>query len=98
MAGSHGPYDDNRCFFRCLAVHRGAPIVNIETAAKTYFQQYLQHQDILATNFQGISLDDLKTLETLFQLNIFVYDLQETEEGDIVAKLVLRTPYSTDRV
>jgi len=29
-------------------------------------------------------------------LNIFVYDLQETEEGDIVAKLVRRTPYSFD--
>ena len=41
--GSHGPYTDNLCFFRCLAVPRGAPDVKaLETPTKTYYRQYLQ--------------------------------------------------------
>jgi hypothetical protein len=27
VTGAHGPYTDNLCFFRCLAVHRGTPDV-----------------------------------------------------------------------
>jgi len=33
-------------------------------------------------------------LEQLFSLNVYVYDLQEMEEGDIAARLVRRSPYS----
>jgi hypothetical protein len=45
VGGSHGPYTDNLCSFRCLAVHRGAPNVTaLETPAKTYYRQYLQKQ------------------------------------------------------
>ena len=33
---SNGPYADNLCFFRCLAVHRGAPVTDVEVPAKTY--------------------------------------------------------------
>jgi hypothetical protein len=29
-----------------------------------------------------------------FSLNVYVYDLQETEAGDIAARLVRRSPYS----
>jgi hypothetical protein len=35
VGGSNGPYTDNLCFFRCLAVHRGAPMTNVETPTKT---------------------------------------------------------------
>jgi len=45
-------------------------------------------------DFQGICLDDLMVLEELFSLNMYVYDLQEMEEGDIAARLVRRSPYS----
>jgi hypothetical protein len=27
VGGAHGPYEDNLCFCRCLAVYRGAPDV-----------------------------------------------------------------------
>jgi hypothetical protein len=33
-------------------------------------------------------------VEQLFSLNVYVYDLQEMEEGDIAARLVWRSPYS----
>jgi hypothetical protein len=37
VGGYHGPYEDNLCFFRCLAVHRGAPDGKaLEVPPKTY--------------------------------------------------------------
>jgi hypothetical protein len=46
VGGSHGPHEDNLCFLRCLAVHRGAPVTDVEVPAKAYYHQYLQHQDM----------------------------------------------------
>ena len=43
--------------------------------------------------FHGVCFEHLMVLEQLFQTNIFVYDLQEMEEGDIAARLVRRSPY-----
>ena len=75
VGGSHGPYTDNLCSFRCLAVHRGAPNVTaLETPAKTYYRQYLQQQDITPADFKGVTLDDLVVLEKVFRLNVYVYD------------------------
>ena len=39
-------------------------------------------------DFKGLTLDDLMALEQVFSLNVYVYDLQETE-----ARLVRRSPY-----
>ena len=72
--GSYGPYTVNLCFFCCLAVHRGAPDIKaLETPTKTYYRQYLQQQD-----FNGVTLDDLVVLEQVFNLNVYVYDLQKS--------------------
>jgi len=94
VGGSNGPYEDNLCFFRCLAVHRGTPVKDVEVPAKTYYHQYLQHQDMTPADFKGVTLDDLVVLEQVFSLNVYVYDLQKTEAGDITARLVRRSPYS----
>ena len=51
-------------------------------------KQYLQQHEISATNIQGLSLDGMTIFNTLFQLKIFVYNLQEIEKGEVVAKLV----------
>ena len=88
-------YTDNLCFFRCLAVHRGAPDIQaLEVPAKTYYHQYLHYRQMTSKDFQGICLDDLMVLEELFSLNVYVYDLQEMKDGDIAARLVRRSPYS----
>jgi hypothetical protein len=97
VGGSHGAYTDNLCFFRCLAVHRGAPNVQyLETPAKTYYREYLQQQDMTHVDFKGVTLDDLVVLAQVFSLNVYVYDLQETEAGGIAARLVRRSPYKYD--
>ena len=45
-------------------------------------------------DFKGVTLDDLVVLVPIFSLNVYVYDLKETEAGDIAARLVRRSPYS----
>jgi hypothetical protein len=45
-------------------------------------------------DFKGVTLDDLGVLEQVFRLNVYVYDLQKTEAGDITTRLVRRSPYS----
>ena len=93
VAGSNGPYADNLCFFRCLAVHRGATVTNVETPTKTYYRQYLQQQDMTPAVFKGVTLDDLVVLEQVFSLNMYVYDLPKTEAGKVNVELVRRSPY-----
>jgi hypothetical protein len=47
-------------------------------------------------DFKGVALDELVVLEQVFSLNVSVYDLQETEAGDIASRLVRRSPYKYD--
>jgi hypothetical protein len=47
---------------------------------------------MIPADFKGVTLDDLVVLEQLLSLNMYVYDLQETEAGDIAARLVQRSP------
>ena len=95
VAGSNGPYQDNLCLFRCLAVHAGVPVTDVETPAKTYFNQYLTHMKLEADRFEGVAMENLHDIENLFHININVYELKENEEGDdIIAELVRRSPYS----
>ena len=43
VGGAQGPYEDNLCFFQCLAVHRGAPDGKaLEVPTKTYRRCHLQ--------------------------------------------------------
>jgi hypothetical protein len=86
VGGAHGPYKDNLCFFSRTP---GAPDVKaLEVPANTYYHQYLQYRQMASKDFQGVCLDDLMVVEQLFSLNVYVYDLQEMEEGDIAARLV----------
>ena len=67
---------------------------DVEVPAKTYYHQYLQYRQMASKDFQGVCLDDLVILEQLFSLKVYVYDIQEMEEGDIAARLVRRSSYS----
>ena len=61
-------------------------MTDVEVPAKTYYHQYLQHQDMTSADFKGVTLDYLVVLEQVFSFNVYVYDLQETEAGDIAAR------------
>jgi hypothetical protein len=48
----------------------------------------------LVDNISGTGPFMSVVLEQVFSLNEYVYDLQETEAGDIPTRLVRRSPYS----
>jgi hypothetical protein len=81
ITGSHGPYNDDLCLLRCLAVHRGAPVRDVESPEKTYVHQYLQHKQKYPNKFNGMAIADLQEIEQFCEINIFVYELKEDEMG-----------------
>jgi hypothetical protein len=51
---------------------------------------------ILVDNISGTGPFMSVQLEQVFSLNVYVYDLKETEADDIAARLVRRSPYKYD--
>ena len=94
------PYQDNLCFFRCLALHNGCQTKNLERDTKHYYQQY-REAGLAKKKFHGVKLSELGELEKLYEVNIQVHNLaltqthgeeqEETEDKpDIAATLVRR--------
>jgi len=96
------PYEDNLCFFRCVALHSGKQLHSLVKPTKSIYREYTQQP---IDQFQGVTLEQLPTLEECFKLNIIVYELveqdldndeQDTEAGmdgqrQVVAQLVRRS-------
>ena len=70
------PYVDNLCLFRCLGLH-------LDQNAKTLYAKYT---DEPVEAFEGVTIDELHKVETLFEVNIIVYKLNDTS-----AQLVRRS-------
>ena len=64
--------EDNLCFFRCLAVFRGADRRGCNRAAKQLFYEYCTNFDV--SEFSGVSLFDFVELENFYKLNIVAYE------------------------
>ena len=62
------PYVDNLCLFRCLGLHLGHD-------PKTLYAKYTNQPVEL---FEGVTIDELHKVETLFEVNIIVYKLSDT--------------------
>ena len=78
----HGvTYNDNLCLFRCLALHLGR-----EAAAL-----YAEYTDTPVHDFAGVTLDDLHKVESKFETNVVVYQLDEIADGKTTAELVRRS-------
>ncbi|XP_019614616.1 PREDICTED: uncharacterized protein LOC109462504 [Branchiostoma belcheri] len=96
QSGMHGPFDDNLCFFRCLAAHYGKDPKRLETATKELLKQYLEAADLTEKDFCGVALGDLADIEKLFQVNVYVYSLrlsdEEDEENDTLFAELIRRP------
>ena len=95
------PYQDNLCFFRCLALHNCCHTKNLERDTKHYYQQY-REAGLAKKKFHGVKLSELGELEKLYEVNIQVYNLaptqthgeeqEETEDKpDIAATLIRRS-------
>ena len=77
-------------------MHKGAELANVETPAKMYLREYLEHTNTPERKFKGVFLYEMCALEQLFQVNIVVYQLTENDDGRVYAKLVRRSPNSYD--
>ena len=62
------PYVDNLCLFRCIGLH-------LDQNAKTLYAKYT---DEPVETFEGVTIDELHKVETLFEVNIIVYKLNDT--------------------
>ena len=71
-------YQDNLCFFRCLALHNGCHTKNLERDTKHYYQQY-REAGLVKKKFHGVKLSELDELEKLYEVNIQVYNLAPTQ-------------------
>ena len=71
------PYNDNLCFFRCLAYHRTKTKAGLDVLAYFMFQQWVEYSpaNIDVKNFLGVNLHDIPDLENCFQTNLNVFQL-----------------------
>ena len=72
------PYEDNLCFFRCLALHNGYHTKNLERDTQYYYQQY-RDAGLSKKKFHGVKLSELDQLEKVYEVNIQVYSLAPTQ-------------------
>ena len=81
------PYDDRFCFFRALALHRGAKISALEVPAKRLLREYCDRVAIGVKDFCGISLDQLEDASKIFNVGINVY----AQDKDRITDLIFRS-------
>ena len=72
------PYEDNLCFFHCLALHNGCHTKNLERDTQYYYQQY-RNAELGKNKFHCVKLSELDQLEKVYEVNIQVYSLAPTQ-------------------
>lgn len=78
------PFSDSLCFFRCLAIHRGATVHSLETPTKALFTEFCESFGITSIDFDGVCLGQLSDLSELFNVGICVYQLDESDNCELV--------------
>ena len=79
----HGKrYNDNLWLFRCIALHQGGDVRCLESAVEKLYETYKQDDDVPMEEFAGVTLEDLYRVETIFQTNVCVYKLVESDDDD----------------
>ena len=72
-------YDDGLCLLRAVTFHRTGSH-NLEEHIANLFHRYVEHSEIDAVEFQGITLESVKDVEDLTELNISIYDIELDNE------------------
>jgi len=87
-------YNDNACFMRCLALHRGATLRNLEAPTKQLIREYAECS---LAEFQGLSLNEIDNIEDKFKVNIDIFSLFIETDGSLSAKLIRRSSGQYDQ-
>ena len=84
-------YQDNLCIFRCLAVRNGFSQRSIEKPTKLLFSKYLKHfpsQKSTPKRFPGITLSQIPRFESIFEINVEIYEMQSDQKVTRIYKSV----------
>jgi hypothetical protein len=86
-----GLIQDNLCFFRCLALHRGYSVHQLERPTVELFLEYCTATDlktITIATFVGVMLHQLQKMEDIFHINIQVYALNDQAQAELIRRSV----------
>ena len=68
-------YKDNLCLFRALALHLHGNETLEEETSKLFNLFLVNSTNADTSNFQGVCMDDIPTVEDIVSINIFIYDI-----------------------
>ena len=75
-------YEDNLCVFRCIALAMGYTVKNFVTIVQSLYRKYHKSDK----EFAGVKLSDLSKLEKLYQININVWQIDETGTAELLRR------------
>ena len=78
-------YSDGLCLFRCLALHQGASRHCLQKPTKALFKRWSGHSP--PSDFAGVTLSELESVENVFQMNIDVFQFDETQSPPVLVPL-----------
>ena len=84
------PYNDNLCFFRAVALHLFGNERLEEKTSKLFSRFLINSTNPDLSNFQGICMDDIPSVEDIVRINIFKYDI-DLIDGATVGELARRS-------
>lgn len=83
------PYTNNLCLFRALSLMRNQRST-LEASTREYFTKYLTLSKQSEEMFQGVTLDELHQIESLFKVSVNVFELERDGE-QFIARLLRRS-------
>ena len=83
------PYKDNLCLFRALALHLHGNERLEEETSKLFNLFPFNSTNPDPSNFQGVCMDDIPSVEDIVGINIFIYDI-DLIDGAMVGELARR--------
>ena len=84
------PYKDNLCLFRALALHLHGKERLEEETSKLFNLFLVNSTNPEPSNFQGVCMDDIPSVEDIVGINIFIYDI-DLIDGAMVGELARRS-------
>ena len=87
------PYNDTKCFFRCVAIHHGYNINGLEKYTNNLIAK--AESELKKSFKNGVFLSDIPKLEKCFDTSINIYSLKENDNAEVIylSKQLFQTLY-----
>lgn len=82
---THERFDDNLCFFRCLAYHKSKSVY-VERMVRILHAQWVKYVEDHRLKSSDVSLSQIPDLEQCFEVNLNVYSLSEDYVATVLYK------------